>query len=296
MSMYDKILLPIDDKTGPAEVLHHAAEIATYLDSEIRLLHVADTEQYSTTLTEDGVVDGLVQRGEEIVADAGETLETLQVDYSTDVVQGSPAETIVEYAAEYDYDLIVMPTHGRQGLKRYLLGSVTEKVVRLSTVPVLTARMQEDDEFSFPYERILLPTDGSEGATRAARYGLDLAAAVEATVHALSVVETAALGPDVRSGVTMDAFDQGAQDAVDEIADMADERGLTVETHVESGTADEAILAAIEAQDCDAVVMGTTGRRGVDRILLGSVAEKTVRTAPVPVVTVRDTNQRDDDV
>ncbi|WP_181685293.1 universal stress protein [Halorhabdus salina] len=286
--MYEEILLPVDDTTGNAEALHHAGEIAHYLDSEIRLLHVADTEQHSVTLTEEGVVDGLVRQGERIVNDAGETLETLNVTYSTDVVQGSPAETIVEYAAEYDYDLIVMPTHGRQGLSRYLLGSVTEKVVRLSNVPVLTARMQEDDTFAFPYERILLPTDGSEGATRAARHGIDLAATVEATVHAVSAVETAALGPDVRSGVTQGAFDQGAQDAVADVATMADKRGVAVETHVQSGTADEEILTAIDLHDCDAVVMGTTGRRGVDRILLGSVAEKTVRTASVPVVTVRD--------
>ncbi|QGN07762.1 universal stress protein [Halorhabdus sp. CBA1104] len=292
--MYDEILLPVDDTTGPAEVLHHAGEMAHYLDSEIRLLHVADTEQHSVTLTEEGVVDGLVRQGEQIVADAGETLETLNVAYSTDVVQGSPAETIVAYAAEYDYDLIVMPTHARQGLARYLLGSVTEKVVRLSDVPVLTARMQEDDEFTVPYEDILLPTDGSAGARQAANHGIALAATEDATVHALSVVETAALGPDVRSDVTMGTFDQGAREAVDEIAGMADEQGVDVATHVQNGSADEEILAAIEAQDCDAVVMGTTGRRGVDRILLGSVAEKTVRTAPVPVVTVRHADQGDD--
>ena len=133
--MYDKVLLPIGDTDGSAEVLHHAAEIATYLDSEIRLLHVADTEQYSTVPTEASVVDGLVRRGEQVVNDAGETLGTLGVEYSTDVVQGSPAETIVEYAEESDNDLIVMSTHGREGLSRYLLGSTTEKVVRLATVP-----------------------------------------------------------------------------------------------------------------------------------------------------------------
>ncbi|MFB6128209.1 MAG: universal stress protein [Halorhabdus sp.] len=285
--MYDQILLPVDDGDGSAEVLHHAGEIATRFDAEIRLLHVADTRQYSVTLTDQGVVDGLVQRGEEIVADAGETLATLGVEYSTDVIQGSPAETIVEYASEYGYDLIVMPTHGREGLSHFLLGSVTEKVVRLSAVPVLTARMIEDDTFAFPYERILLPTDSSEASRRAAEYGLDLAAAIDATVDVLSVVETAALGPDVRSAVTSSDFDQGAREAVSDVASMAEQRGVEATTHVETGSPDEEILSAIDEFDCGAVVMGTTGRRGVDRILLGSVAEKTVRSAPVPVVTVR---------
>ncbi|MFB6202551.1 MAG: universal stress protein [Halorhabdus sp.] len=286
--MYDRILLPVDDKTGNAEVLYHAGEMAHYFDSEIRLLYVADTELHSVTIAEQGVVDGLVKRGEEIVEDAAETLETLDVEHSTDVVQGSPAETIVEYASEYDYDLLVMATHGREGLSRYLLGSVTEKVVRLSDVPVLTTRMQERDTFTFPYDRLLIPTDGSEASRRAAEHGLDLAAALNATVDVLSVVETAALGPDVRSTVTTGDFDQGARQAVADVATMADERGVEATTHVETGSADEGILAAIDDHGCQAVVMGTTGRRGVDRILLGSVAEKTVRSAPVPVMTVRE--------
>ena len=285
--MYDEILLPVDEKTGNAEVLHHAAEIATRFDAEITLLYVADTDEYSVALTDEGAVDGLAEHGEGIVADVGETLEALGVAHSTDVVQGTPAETIVEYAAEYGYDLIVMPTHGREGLSRFLLGSVTEKVVRLAETPVLTARMIEDDTFAFPYERILLPTDSSDSSRRAAEHGLDLAAALDAAVHVLSVVETAALGPEIRSNVTAGDVDQGARQAVEDVAATAEERGIDVETHVETGTPDEEILAAVEEYDCQAVVMGTTGRRGVDRILLGSVAENAVRSAPVPVVTVR---------
>jgi len=286
--MYDQILLPVDEGTGNAEVLHHAGEIAHRFDAEIRLLHVADTDEYSVTLTDEGVVDGLVRRGEELVADLGETFETLGVEYSTDVVQGTPAATIVEYASEYDYDLLVMPTHAREGLSHFLLGSVTEKVVRLSDVPVLTARMTEEDTFAFPYERILLPTDSSEASRRAAEHGLDLAAAMDATVDVLSVVETAAIGPDIGSNVTSGDFDQGAHEAVSDVAAMAEERGVEASTHVETGSPDEEILSAVDEYDCQAVVMGTTGRRGVDRILLGSVAEKTVRSAPVPVVTARE--------
>ncbi|MFW5955877.1 MAG: universal stress protein [Halorhabdus sp.] len=290
--MYEKILLPVGDMTGPAEVLHHAGEIAHYFDSEIRLLHVADTRQYSVTMAETGLVDGLERRGEEIVADAGKTLDTLGVEYTTDVVQGSPAATIVEYAETYDHDLVIMPTHGRQGLSRHLLGSVTEKVVRLSRTPVLTARMREDEQFVFPYERILLPTDGSEAAQRATEHVLELAAATDATVHALSVVETGTLGPELLAEFPVGEFERAAREAVAAVADEAESRGIPVETHVETGSADEQIRTAIDEHGCQAVVMGTTGRRGVDRILLGSVAEKTVRSAPVPVVTVRAEQDR----
>lgn len=286
--MYEDILFPFDGSEGAAEALHHAAEIANWTDGEIRLLYVADTTEYSTTRVQSTVVDGQVEHGEDVLETATETLDSLAADYSTDVVQGAPAETIVEYAEKYDHDVIVMPTQGRQGLSRYLLGSVTEKVVRLSSVPVLTARMNPDDEFEFPYEQILLATDGSQSAENAAKHGLDLAAAVDATVHALSTVETDVLGPDVRSESVTTAGREAAEAAVETIANAAQRRGMDeVVRHVEDGAPAETIIDVIDREGIDAVVMGTTGRRGIKRILLGSVAEKTVRSAPVPVITVR---------
>ena len=283
--MYEDILFPFDGSEGAAETLHHAAEIANWTDGEIQLLYVADTTEYSTTRVQSTVVDGQVEHGEDVLGTAAETLDSLAADYSTDVVQGAPAETIVEYAEKYDYDVIVMPTQGRQGLSRYLLGSVTEKVVRLSSIPVLTSRMNPDDAFEFPYEQLLLATDGSQSAEHAAMHGLDLAAALDATVHALSAVETAVMGPDVED--VTNAGRDAAEEAVDTIANAAQRRGIDdIVRHVEDGAPAETILDVIESEDIDAVVMGTTGRRGITRILLGSVAEKTVRSAPVPVITV----------
>lgn len=222
-----------------------------------------------------------------MVGDAEKTLRTLAVDYGSDVVQGNPAPTIVEYAAEYDHDLIVTPTHGREGLSRYLVGSVAEKVVRLASTPVLTARMHPDERLTFPYERILLPTDGSEAATHAATHGLALAAALGATVHLLSVVDDPPLGADVRSLIVDEAVESVSRGAVADLAETAAEYDVDVVSHVDHGTPVATVLDRVDADDCHAVVMGTTGRRGTDRVLLGSVAEKTVRSSPVPVITVR---------
>ncbi|QCC49008.1 universal stress protein [Halobellus limi] len=285
--MYDDILLPFDGSDGAAEALHHAAEIAHWADATIHVLFVADTTRDSVTVVETRVVDALVQEGEDTAEEAEKTLNTLGVDHGSDVVQGNPAPTIVEYAERYEYDLIVMPTHGREGMSRYLIGSVTEKVVRLSPVPVLTARMRADERLVFPYENILIPTDGSAGAAHAAEYGLALAAALDATVHVLSVVDETSLGPDVRSTISGREREQAATDAVDDVASEAETRGVSnAVRHVEHGSPIEVLLDTVESNGIHAVVMGTTGRRGSDRILLGSVAEKTVRSAPVPVITV----------
>lgn len=276
--MYENILLPVDEGTEASGLLHHAAEIAHWAETEVTLLSVADTTRDSITVSEGEVLDALVDSGEEVIEEAGRLLDSLGVDYTTDVVQGAPAKTIVDYAERYEYDLVAMPTHGREGLSRYLLGSVTEKVVRLSSVPVLTTHADEE-RLSFPYEGLLLPTDGSDSAQRAAEHALSLADELDATLHALSVTEDSLLGAD--------ADTTAAEEAVDSVVEAAEARGVeNVETHIEAGTPDEVILEYVENHDLDAVVMGTTGRRGIDRVLLGSVAEKTVRSATVPVVTV----------
>lgn len=288
-SMFDNILLPFDGSDGAAEVLHHASEIAHWADATIYLLYVADTTRNSVTVVEDHTVDVLERQGEEIIEEAEKTLETLGNEYETDIVQGNPAPTIVEYADQYDQDMVVMPTHARDGIERYLVGSVSEKVVRLSSVPVLSVRMQPDEQLTYPYENILIPTDGSAAATHAAEYLVEFAAAIDATVHVVSVVDDTALGPDVRSTVSGKENEQAAAKAIDSIVSDAETRGVAnTVRYIEHGSPVEEILNIIESNDIHMVGMGTTGRRGTDRILLGSVAEKTVRSAPVPVMTVAE--------
>jgi len=287
--MYDNILLPFDGSDGAAEVLHHASEIAHWADATIHVLYVADTTRNSVTVVEEHTIDVLERQGEEIIEEAEDTLDTLGNAYETDIVQGNPAPTIVEYADQYDQDLVVMPTHARDGIERYLVGSVSEKVVRLSSVPVLSVRMQPDEQLTFPYENILIPTDGSAAATHAAEYLVEFAATIDATVHVVSVVKDAALGVDVRSTVSGKENEQAAAKAIDTVVSHAETHGVAnTVRHIEHGSPVEEFLDIIESNDIHTVGMGTTGKRGTDRILLGSVAEKTVRSAPVPVMTVAE--------
>ncbi len=284
--MYETILLPFDGSEGATAVLDHAAEIARWADATVQVLYVADSTRDSVTVVEGKTVDALAQAGEQTVETAATALDRRGVAYETDVVQGNPAPTIVEYAARYDHDLVVIPTHGRDGLSRHLVGSVAEKVVRLSSVPVLTVRMRPDERLVFPYERLLVPTDGSPAAENAADRTLALAAALDATVHVLSVVDDSVLGPDVRSTIAGAESERIATEAVERVVATADARGVETVTHVEHGDPVETIHDRVDDDNLHAVGMGTTGRRGTDRILLGSVAERTVRTAPVPVLTV----------
>lgn len=285
--MYDTILVPYDGSDGAAAALHHAGEIAHWADATVRVLYVADTTRDSITVIEGRTVDVLIEQGEEIVAEATEILESLGVAHGSDVVQGPPAKTIAEYATEYEQDLIVIPTHGRSGISRFLLGSVSERVVRHSSVPVITVRMQPDEQLTFPYERILVPIDGSDTARYAAKRVSELAGALDATLHILSVVDNTGLEPDIKRTVT-EARTEHATTTVEAVADMATDHGVTDIVHeIKQGRPVEVIREYSTTHGIHLIGMGTTGRHGAERVLLGSVAERTVRSAPMPVMTIR---------
>ena len=140
------------------------------------------------------------------------------------------------------------------------------------------------------YDRILVPTDGSECAARAADHAIGLAAGSNATLHVLSVVDATELArnvPEVNAEYVEQQLRSRAESAVAEVAERADDAGVETVTAVEPGVPDRDIVAYATEHGCDLIVMGTRGRTGLERYLLGSVAERTVRRSDVPVVTVR---------
>jgi nucleotide-binding universal stress UspA family protein len=137
------------------------------------------------------------------------------------------------------------------------------------------------------YDRILVPTDGSEGTEGAVDHAIDLATTYDAALHALYVVDTN-VHVDGSAAGTFDAIESAGRRAVDEVLERAEAAGVeTVEGAVVEGTPHRAILDYADEHAVDLVVMGTHGRTGLDRYLLGSVAEKVVRLSDAPVLTVR---------
>lgn len=139
------------------------------------------------------------------------------------------------------------------------------------------------------YERILVATDGSEPAQHAATEAVTLANEFGATLHAVYVLEVAEPPPWFNDPDAEPGVDTKAGRAIDGVVSAAADRGLGTEvvTAILRGQTAPAILAYIDEHDIDLVVVGTHGRTGLDRLLIGSVAEHIVREAPVPVVTVR---------
>lgn len=141
------------------------------------------------------------------------------------------------------------------------------------------------------YESILLPTDGSDRGKSAVDHGLDLAEAFESTVHAIYVIETKAHYPFAAAGhdpSEMDEHRQYGEDVVETVVDDAVDRGLDGVGVVKSGTVAQEIVEYAEEKDIDGIVIGAQGQSGLDRYLIGGTTEKVVRTAEMPVTTVRN--------
>jgi nucleotide-binding universal stress UspA family protein len=282
--MFDNILVPTDGSDCAQAAVGYAADLATRYDARVHALCVAD----SRALENAPKYDQIKEESEEVAERTCNDLSASDVSVEQAVRTDIPHKAILRYTTEQDIDLVVMGTHGRTGVERYLLGSVTEKVVRLSDVPVLTVKAEDEGEVTYPYTDILVPTDGSEGSEAAVGPAVDVASTYDARLHALSVIDTMAMGVDVRSGAILDALEESAQSAVESIEEQATQASVSaVETAIEHGSPYRAIRSYVDEQDIDLVVMGTQGRSGIERYLLGSVTEKTVRTSSVPVMTVR---------
>ena len=136
--MYEKILVPSDGSECSEKALEHAVKLAEKFESEIHLLYVVDVRMNTAGEYYSNLVGTMREQGEDRLKEKAEEISSKDVDVQTSVIEGIPHTEINDYSDEYDTDLIVMGTHGRTGLNRLLIGSVTEKIVRTSKVPVLT--------------------------------------------------------------------------------------------------------------------------------------------------------------
>jgi nucleotide-binding universal stress UspA family protein len=140
------------------------------------------------------------------------------------------------------------------------------------------------------YDRILLPTDGSEATLAAVEEAGQVAALSDATVYVLSVADTRNRFESPTAGLAADAWEQAererAEAAIDAAVDALPD-DVPTERAIREGIPKTEVLAAVEEADADLVVMGTHGRTGLDHYLIGSVTERVVRNSPVPVLTVR---------
>jgi nucleotide-binding universal stress UspA family protein len=228
------------------------------------------------------------------------------VSLSTALLDGPAPDAIARRAAATGADLLIMTTHGRGPLARFWLGSVADALVRQATIPVLLVRSQEsapDLAREHALRRILIPLDGSDLAEQVLEPALALGAAAQAEYTLLRVVKPmtpASYDPasgrvsELRESLLkqLQSLDRQqwaeARDYLERPAERLRARSLTVQTHVVSHEQPAAaILDYASTRGADAIALATHGRGGLKRLLLGSVADKVLRGATIPVLVYR---------
>jgi nucleotide-binding universal stress UspA family protein len=285
--MYDRILVPTDGSDVAEAAAEAAIAFADRFDADLYVVHVLELGELPPEVEDEGA-DEFARRGEAAVSAVAEMATDAGLGVTTAIVDdGEPIHrAVLAYADEHDVDCIVMGTHGRTGIDRFVLGSVAERTLREARLPVMT--VHEDTVVDPAFDDVLVPTDGSASAQAAADHAIDLALATDAALHIVHVVDLGFVRDEVDAGAVLDALEEAGEQALRTVIDRAEEAGVsTIESSVLSGTPHRAIVEYTDERDIDCVVMGTHGRTGVDRYLLGSVAERVVRLADVPVLALK---------
>lgn len=304
--MYKRVLVPLDGSRVAEAILPFIKEIAGSLDIEISLLRVVSlTPEEVIGVAPKFALDtpaALEQDAQRYLEPRVEELRARGIRASARVAVGEAASEIVAAARQVGADLIAMTTHGRSGLGRLLFGSVAESVLRAAPIPVFLLKMTEQALKAIGsigtervrVNRILFATDLSDSALAAWPTARNLATAFEAELILQHVVPPLPVQGDFPAEIFSRYWEEARAEAERELGRLIDAApGLKTRIRLDEGRAADHILRAAAEEDVDLIVMGTTGRSGMRRLLLGSVAIEVVRLAPCPVVTVGPASQKE---
>ncbi len=285
-----KILVPLDFSDISTQALHSAQVMARLFGGTITPFHsylpVSDMDN-SYMFGATGMSAPHINNYEEI--------ESVLIDRLTDIANteieerylstpvvaiGNPAQTIAEEADAYD--MIVMNTHGRTGFSRFFLGSVAEKVLRLSSVPVLV--VNKDRELD-KIDRIMLTTDFSERSKEAFPITKEIAQKAQASVELVHVISYDSLHNDTGDESVITLREQRlkvlAKEEFYEIGDLVETKVI-----VSSGTPHDAIVSYNRNNPHSLIIMSTIGRTGIDYLMMGSTTANVVRHVQSAVLSI----------
>ena len=280
----DRILVPLDGSNLAEESLSVVRSLSRAYDAQVKLICVTpeaarraipgrkNPESFSD-LSDKHIY--LNQKADE--------LQTAGTVAEFEVRNGEVAEEICDLA-QNEMDVIVMSTNGRSGLQRLFIGSVALEVVQNASTPLLLLRPTGDwRSRGTSFKRLLVALDGSEFSERILPYVTALAKPFDSEVVLLSVPV----------GSASDSYRATIQSYLDNLAQELIDQGLNVRTLAIGNAAAQTIVATAESEKADLIMLATHGRSGMDRLMLGSVAERVVRNMPCPIflMPIRDPAQ-----
>lgn len=301
------MLVPLDGSEPAEKVLVYAKELAARLDLDVSLLYVCTKEEYQVLPMHRSYVERLAEQVKTqtaaVRASMGGPSKGKVAQVSGRVTVGYPAEEILRYADENKIDLILMSTHGRSGMKRWVLGSVADKVLRASRLPVLLVRSGTSDETPYdkwPRRKLVVPLDGSKVAESvlphlealAKQKGLD---GIE--VLLLQVSEPPEIQSDYPASMPLTWEEhvkeetarrkRGAEQYLATVEKRLKDAGLNARSEALVGKPAQVIVDYCSKDGFNLIVMATHGRSGLSRWAFGSIAERVLQGTTSPIVVIR---------
>jgi nucleotide-binding universal stress UspA family protein len=293
------ILVPLDGSPQSEAVLPYATAIAAASGDGIRLFGVTEPEQANSILMrleqDSEMRNRRAGEARRYLTDLASRVNPREIEVSSEVAEGTPASEILRAAEADDIVMVAMATHGRSGLQRWALGSVADRVMRMSEVPTLLIRppeVQEKQE-AVSLNRLLVPLDGSPLGELAIEPAAELARAAGATIVLLRVeawlsTNTAFVSEGVYTP-DLSEFESEQEATAMEYLEGLRERvpeGIACETVVLRGFPNPLLEDYVATNPIDLVVMSTHGRSGFARFVVGSTADNLVRCG-VPTLLIR---------
>ena len=301
--MYTRILVPLDGSSTAEQVLPYVRLLGKKAGTRVDLLRLIEAlpdefaEPDQGAYLNEMIARELRQQRRKLDQVAA-TLNSQGISTSVTVEEGKPAEFIVAEAEKQQDTLIAMATHGRSGVGRWVMGSVTDKVLHATLEPMLVVRATEQGELpAEKIETIIVPLDGSTLAEKALPYARDVAKTTGAGILVVRVIAPSAFayyGYEYYVPPTNDdAFLQVGADAVEYVSSVvkrltnegvSDANGVTPD-----GPPAAVLVDTAKGYANSLVIMTTHGRSGVGRWVMGSVADHVVRHSGDPVMMIRTT-------
>ncbi len=289
---FNKILVPLDGSELAEAALAPALAFAEALSADVVLLRVV--VPLAIKLDPD-LYQNVIARAQKVAKTYLNSIQSRSAFSSVclegEIVVGKAAESIIDYAQENEIDLIVMSSHGRSGISRWVYGSVADKILYHATCATAVIHPQVET-IPFTHKRILVPLDGSPLAECALKPALKLAQAVSAELMLLRVTFMPLLPPGPVPGwpgteVVMNEDEQEAKAYLQRVQDSLPDAPIQLHVHIATSPVAEAIIDMADKLQVDLIVMSSHGRSGLGRWVFGSETERTLRGAHCTTLVIR---------
>lgn len=280
MVRFKQILCPIDFFEASTKAFEYALKLATNYDARVHALHIVAPiipATYGAPFSVSDLTADMEKEARGLLEKLKTKAAKANVRVTTEVRLGDIDREILSSVEALGADLVVMGTHGRRGFERLVLGSVTERMMRHCPAPmIIMGPGKKGSEAPPDIKQILLTTDFSEGTADAMDYALSIAQECQAKVTLLHVLHEVA---EETAGKYRDALVRGVELQLQKLIPENALDWCEVETRIEEGLPYKVIPDLVKSGSFDLLVMNIHGKGMLDRALIGSTAERTLRTA-----------------